>query len=63
LQKMVVWKINHSYFNTNGDILESPSVIDQDRSLIIEETILDLRKKQLVYNENGQSKNLFINSL
>jgi len=50
LQKMVVWKYHATITNESG------YVIDKEKSLIIEETVIDLNKKQNIYF-NGQHEN------
>ena len=44
LQKMVVWSLNSNY--TGNDEYKSGYFINKEKSLIIEETIIDLNKKQ-----------------
>ena len=44
LQKMIVWSLNSNY--TGNDEYKSGYFINKEKSLIIEETIIDLNKKQ-----------------
>jgi len=54
LQKMVVWKYHATITNESG------YVIDKEKSLIIEETVIDLNKKAKLKDGSELS---YINSL